>query len=153
MKKIVVVWLLMLSVVPGVASVRVQRAAEEASPFTEAERFGEAKERERTFFVFSTSAGNYILRHDGMGEVTSRAGWRKVINVKVGAKERIERVYWLEYEADLLLLYQAGDTGYVARMNQKSRKVRTVTINPDFAPPVIKDHHLVFTDGTSVSLN
>ena len=153
MKKTVVVCGLLLGVVLGVPLAKAQRAAEAMSPFTQAERFGEEKERERTFFVFSTSAGKYILRHDGMGEVTSPAGLRKVFNLQVGVKERIERVYLWEYGGDLLLLYQAGEAGYLARMNQRLRKVRTMTIAADFTPPALKDHHLVFDDGTTVSLN
>ena len=129
-----------------------ERSSGDASAFTLAERFGEPNQRERTFFVFSTSVAKYILRHDGTGEATSRAGLRKSIYLKVGAGERIERVFSLEYEGDLLLLYQAGERGYVARMNQRSRKVRTVTIDPAFAPPTIKDRHLVFSDGSVVSL-
>jgi len=53
----------------------------------------------------------------------------------------------------LLLLYQAGDSGYLARMNQRSRKLRTMTIDANFAPPVIKDHRLVFGDGAVIALN
>jgi hypothetical protein len=156
-KKFVVVCLVvMVAVLPAASSpvraVRVQRAVAEESPFVLAERFGEASANERTFFLFSTSMAKYILRHDGTGEATSRAGLRRSFYVKVGARERIERVYSLEYEGDLLLLYQAGDTGYVARMNQSSRKVRIVTIDPHFAPPTIKDHRLVFPDDAVVSL-
>ena len=131
--------------------VRAQRAVAE-SPFVLAERFGEASADERTFFLFSTSLAKYILRHDGTGEATSRAGLRRSFYLRVGARERIERVYSLEFEGDLLLLYQAGDTGYVARMNQRSRKVRIVTIDPNFSAPTIKDHRLVFSDGAVVSL-
>ncbi|HJT66457.1 MAG TPA: hypothetical protein VJ749_08390 [Pyrinomonadaceae bacterium] len=153
MGKFVLVCLLMSGAVLPPAPVRAQRAVSDESPFVLAERFGEASANERTFFLFSTSMAKYILRHDGTGEATSRAGLRKAFYLKVGARERIERVYSLEYEGDLLLLYQAGETGYVARMNQHSRKVRTVTIAPDFAPPTIKDHRLVFSDGATVSLD
>ncbi|HEY3579861.1 MAG TPA: hypothetical protein VGK82_04935 [Pyrinomonadaceae bacterium] len=136
----------------GEGTVRAQRAVSKESPFVLAERFGEANANERTFFLFSTSVAKYILRHDGTGEATSRAGLRRSFYLKVGARERIERVYSLEYEGDLLLLYQAGETGYVARMNQRSRKVRIVTIAPNFSPPVITDHRLFFPDGVVVSL-
>ena len=136
----------------GERTVRVQRGVAEESPFVLAERFGEASAKERTFFLFSTSLAKYILRHDGTGEATSRAGLRRSFYIRVGAEKRIERVYSLEYEGDLLLLYQAGDTGYVARMNQRSRKVRIVTIDPNFSPPTIRDHRLTFPDGAVVSL-
>ena len=151
MTKFVIVCALVVSAV--FPAVWAQRRGSDESPFVLAERSGEASANERTFFVFSTSVARYILRHDGTGEATSRAGLRKSFYVKVGARERIERVYSLEYEGDLLLLYQAGETGYLARMNQKSRKVRTVSVNPDFAPPAIKDHRLVFSDGAVVALN
>ena len=131
-----------------------ERSSGDASAFTLAERFGEPNQRERTFFVFSTSVAKYILRHDGFGEVTSHAGLRRVFSVKVGAGERIERVYSLEYAGDLLLLYQASETGYLARVSQKTRKLKAVlTVNADFTPPVVKDHRLVFSDGSVVSLN
>jgi hypothetical protein len=144
--------LLVLSGVVTAPSICAQRALAGESPFVPAERFGEASARERTFFLFSTSLAKYILRHDGTGEATSRAGLRRSFYLKVASGERIERVYSLEYEGDLVLLYQAGDTGYVARMNQRSRKVRTVIIDPNFTPPTIKDHHLVFSDGALVAL-
>ena len=131
-----------------------QRSANDGSAFALAERFGEPNQNERTFFLFSTAVAKYILRHDGFGEVTSAAGLRRVFAVKVGARERIERVYSLEYEGDLLLLYQAGETGYLARLSQKTRKMRAVlTVNADFVPPVLKDHRLIFSDGEIVSLN
>ena len=153
MKRIVVVCVLVLGGVFAAPSVSAQRVVEGESPFVLAERSGEESAKERTFFLFSTSVAKYILRHDGMGEVTSPAGVRKVFWVKVGAGERIERVYSLEYEGDLLLLYQAGGSGYLARMNQRSRKVRSIEIDPNFAPPAIRDHRLVFNDGAVVALN
>jgi hypothetical protein len=147
-----VVWVGLVGVVLGVVPVQAQRSLDEASPFVLAERFGEPNER--TFFVFSTSVGKYILRHDGMGEVASRAGLRKVFNVKVGVRDRIERVYSWEYEGDLLLLYQAGDAGYLVRMNQKTRKVKIVgPFNADFCPPALHDGRLVFSDGRVVTVN
>lgn len=153
MKKIAVVCVLVLSGSLAATPVLAQRPVQEESPFVLADRSGEASANERTFFVFSTSMAKYILRHDGMGEVTFPSGIRKVFNVKVGARERIERVYSWEYGGDLLLLYQAGDEGYLARMNQHSRKVRVVAISADFTPPVLKDHQLVFSNGATVALN
>ena len=94
--------------------------------FSLADRVGEANER--SFFILSTSAGNYTIRHDGMGEFTSPAGMRRVFYVKAGAKGRIDCVYFLEHEGDLLLLYEVrGDGFYLARMEQKKRKLRWLT--------------------------
>ena len=47
-----------------------------------------------------------MIRHDGMGEVTSLKGMRRVFNLKLGGKGRIERVHFLEHEGDLFLLYE-----------------------------------------------
>ena len=94
--------------------------------FSLADRVGEANER--SFFILSTSAGNYTIRHDGMGEFTSVAGMRRVFYVKAGSKGRIDCVYFLEHEGDLLLLYEVRDQGfYLARMEQKKRKLRWLT--------------------------
>ena len=172
MKNFVVVWLLVvwwlvLAMFAATGTVYAQGSVTEPrrltsepeprvgeSQFVMAERSGEASQNERTFFVFSTSVAKYILRHDGFGEVTSNAGVRRVFSVKVGARERIERLYSLEYEGDLVLLYQAGETGYLARVIQKTRKTKAVlTVTADFDPPVLKDHRLVFSDGQVVSLN
>jgi hypothetical protein len=91
--------------------------------FSLADRVGEGNER--SFFILSTSAGNYTIRHDGMGEFTSPAGMRRVFYVKAGTKGRIDLVYFLEHEGDLLLLYEVRDQGfYLARMEQKKRKLR-----------------------------
>ena len=65
-----------------------------AETFALADRVGEPGER--SFFLFSTSAGNYIVRHDGMGEFSSPKGMRRVFNLRV--KGRIERIYFLEHE-------------------------------------------------------
>lgn len=149
MKNFAVVCLLLSS---AVLPVYAQKNAAELSPFELANHIGEPNER--TFFLFSTSVGNYTLRQDGMGEITSPAGMRKVFSVKVGSRGRIERVYSFEYQGDLLLLYEATDSGYLVRLSQKTRKVKaTITVSRDFTPPTIKDQKVLFNDGTVVSLN
>jgi hypothetical protein len=101
-------------------------ASVHAEAFGLAERVGEPNER--TFFLFSTSAGSYILRHDGMGEFTSPRGMRRVFMLKVGAKARIEQVYFLEHERDVFLFYEVHDAteewAYLVRMEQTKRKLR-----------------------------
>ena len=94
--------------------------------FTIAERAGEPNER--AFFPFSTSAGGYIIRHDGLGEFTSPAGLRRVFTVKVAPKGRLDQVYYLEHQGDLFLLYEVRGHGfYLVRMEQKKRKARWFT--------------------------
>ena len=92
--------------------------------FEEASRFGEPPQS--TFFMFSTSYGNYVIRHDGLGEVgTPRRNLQFLL--KTGRIGRVERMYFQEYQGDLLLSFEAGDTGYVRRMNQQTRKMRWLT--------------------------
>src|SRR5262249_33592202 len=142
-KNFAVVCLLLFS---AALPVYAQSSAANLSPFELANHIGEPNAR--TFFLFSTSVGNYTLRQDGMGEITSPAGMRKVFNVKVGARARIERVYSFEYEGDVLLLYETTDSGYLVRLSQKTRKVKaTIAVSRDFEPPTIKDQRIVFSDG------
>jgi hypothetical protein len=146
-----------LAVVVAVSAVAPMRSAHgsparltEESPFELARRIGEPSVR--CFHLFSTSVGNYTIRHDGMGEVYVR-GRKKVFHLKAGARARIEWVYFYEYEGDLLLLYQTGGSGYLVRLDQKTRKIkRTTVIDHGFAPPLIKDQSVVFSDGTVIPL-
>lgn len=95
--------------------------------FTRAERVGEGNER--SFFMLSTSVGNYVIRHDGMGEFTSPAGLRRVFMLKL--RGRIDRVYFLEHQRDLFLMYEGHDASsqwaYLVRMEQTKRKARWIT--------------------------
>jgi hypothetical protein len=119
MRNLLVVWLLLCSVALGAQS----------ETFALANRVGEGNER--SFFVLSTSAGGYVIRHDGMGEFTSPAGLRRVFMLKVGAKGRIDRVYFLEHQRDLFLMYEVHDASsqwaYLVRMEQTKRKARWIT--------------------------
>ncbi len=115
--------LLTFSPAPLSAQATVATAA-----FEKATRIGEGKQR--TFFLFSTAIGNYIIRHDGLGEVLSN-GRRRPLYLKLGMAGRVEQVYFHEHEGDLLLLYEVSDgragLGYVVRINQQTRKARWST--------------------------
>src|SRR5690349_2902465 len=91
-----------------------------AENFALADRVGEPGER--SFFLFSTSVGNYIVRHDGMGEFSSPKGMRRVFRLSV--KGRIEQVYFLEHEGDVFICYEMNDATFVVRMEQTKRKIR-----------------------------
>jgi hypothetical protein len=124
--------------------------------FTLADRVGEPNAR--SFFLFSTSAGNYTLRHDGMGEVSSPKGMRRVFYVKVGPKSRLDRVYYLEHEGDLLLLCEVRGQGfYLMRMEQKKRKLRWFTPLPDVSladqDPVVNGDAVFIGTTTMISKN
>lgn len=148
MKKFVAVCFGVLMVVCAV----VARAKVEA--FALADQVGEPDAR--VFFLFSTSAGNYIVRQDGMGEFTSPKGMRRVFYLKLGAKGRIDRVYFLEHQRDLFLLYTVHDAtsewSYLTRMEQTQRKARWLTplSGGDVQAPVI-DGDLVIIGTTKIT--
>ena len=107
--------------------------------FTLADRVGEPGER--SFFLFSTSVGNYIVRHDGMGEFSSPKGMRRVFTLKV--KGRIERIYFLEHERDVFICYEMNDAAFIVRMEQTKRKLRWSAQIDARGVPVIEGDYLV----------
>ena len=113
--------------------------------FALADRVGEGNER--SFFVLSTSAGGYVIRHDGMGEFTSPAGLRRVFVLKV--RGRIDRMYFLEHQRDLFLMYEGHDASsqwaYLVRMEQTKRKARWITMvdGSDLGVPAIEGEMIV----------
>lgn len=120
-----------------------------AEAFELATRVGEGNER--SFFIFSTSAGEYVFRHDGMGELSSLNGMRRVIRLSVGAKERIDRVYFLEHQGDLFLLYEVrGTSSYLMRMDQRKRKPRWITAVASTGAPSMQGD-TVLIDSVEVS--
>ena len=80
----------------------------------------------RSFFVFSTSTNKYVLRRDGMCEVTSSTGMRRVFKLKLAPGSRLEHVFYVEHEGDLFLFYEGYDAGgawsYLVRIDQTKRK-------------------------------
>jgi hypothetical protein len=130
MKKVLVVCLVVLV---------LSTVALGAETFALADRVGEPGER--SFFLFSTSAGNYIVRHDGMGEFSSPKGMRRVFSLRV--KGRIERIYFLEHEGDVFICYEMNDAAFVVRMEQTKRKIRWTASIDDRGVPVIDGDYLV----------
>ena len=101
-----------------------QEASVQKAGFAEANRVGEPPQV--TFFMFSTSYGNYVISQYGLGEVgTPRRNLQFLL--KVGMTGHVKRMYFQEYEGDLLLSFEVGDAGYVRRMNQQTRKMRWLT--------------------------
>lgn len=105
-----------------------------AEAFTLADRVGE--QGERSFFLFSTSAGNYVVRHDGMGEFSSPKGLRRVFRLNV--KGRIDQIYFLEHEGDVFICYEVNETTFVVRMEQIRRKIRWIAQVADKGVPSIE---------------
>lgn len=121
-----------------------------AETFVLADRVGEPNAR--SFFLFSTPAGQYAVRHDGMGEFTSPKGMRRVFNLRVGARARIENVYYLEHEGDLFLMYEVtGKIFYVVRMEQTKRKLRWTTELRDVTEAPVIDGDFVIVNETRIA--
>lgn len=97
-------------------------ASTETGAFQEATHIGQGTAR--SFFVFSTSTGPYVLRQDGTGEVMVK-GRRRLFYLNLS---RLERVYFAEYQGDVLFLCAVSDgrnsLGRLVRMNPQTRKVR-----------------------------
>ena len=113
-----------------------------AETFALADRVGEPGER--SFFLFSTSAGNYIVRQDGMGEFTSPKGMRRVFRLNV--KGRIDQIYFLEHEGDVFICYEVNETTVVVRMEQTKRKIRWTAQVSDRGQPQIDGDSVVVND-------
>ena len=110
-----------------------------AETFALADRVGEPGER--SFFLFSTSAGNYIVRQDGMGEFSSPKGMRRVFSLRV--KGRIEQIYFLEHEGDVFICYEVNEAVFVVRMEQTKRKIRWSVEVAERGVPVIEGDAVV----------
>ena len=136
MKKTLVVCLLRCLVVLVFWSVALG-----AENFALADRVGEPGER--SFFLFSTSVGNYVVRQDGMGEFTSPKGMRRVFRLNV--KGRIEQVYFVEHEGDVFICYEVGDSAFLVRMEQTKRTIRWST-QVTKGVPVIEGEFVIVHD-------
>ena len=104
MKVVIPGLLLLVSSVFG--QTRIDNVTATQVPFVNVERIGEANAR--SFFVFSTSSRSYTIRHDGHGEGSSLTIRRKNYLSMNGAL-RIERLYFAEYDGDLVLEYEVTD--------------------------------------------
>ena len=116
--------------------------------FALVEQFGDPNAR--SFFVFSTEAGNYVIRHDGMGEFTSPSKMRRAFFLKVPGRSRISSMYFLEHEKDLLLHYEvSGHGSYLVRLEQTKRKQRWSTTfdTKNIEAPVIDGDVVIVKDG------
>ncbi len=122
-------------------------------PFTNVERIGEATARH--FFVFTSSARNYAIRHDGHSEGTTFAARRQNFELRMAGAARLERVYFAEYEGELLLEYEVtgsqGNWGYILRMDQKTMKYKWVTsVSADNLGPGLIDNHELYFSGSNL---
>lgn len=80
--------------------VELTRLAREGEPFPER-------------FTFRDGTSDYVVRSDGRGERVTRDGRRRRFRIEVEKDNRIERLYFLPCQGDLLLVYEMtdGETG------------------------------------------
>jgi len=94
--------------------------------FMRAERRGPERS---SLFLVQVSAGSYTIRWDGFVEAPGQY-WHQHFQLPLGRSGRLERVYFLEHEGDLLLLYEVGNEtsgwAYCERVNQKTMKTRWI---------------------------
>src|SRR5690242_404153 len=79
-------------------------AVSEDRSFTAVERIGDPGYR--SFFMFSTDGRGYTIRADGYAESGTGKGRSTNFSLPMGRSGRIVRFYFLEYENDLLLIYE-----------------------------------------------
>jgi hypothetical protein len=121
--------------------------------FARAQRVGE--ENERQFFVFATSSRHYTVRHDGVGESYGDSSIRKKFDLRVGGQGRLQEIYFLEYEGDLVLIYEVRDGGsgwgYVERFNQRTLKVSWLApVNSYNLTSGLIEEHSLYLAGASL---
>jgi hypothetical protein len=123
--------------------------------FTLADRVGVTP---RPFFRFSTSIAKYTIRYDGFVEVyvdnAMNQKRKRVFFLNMAGKGRLERLYYLEHEGDLLLRYDVtGQGSYLSRIEQKSRRQRWVTALSSISTqaPVILGDKVIAGDTIEIS--
>jgi len=114
-----------------------------AESFALADRVGEPGER--SFFIFSTSVGSYIVRQDGMGEFSSPKGMRRVFTLRV-PRGRIDAIYFIEHDGDVFIFYEVNDTAFLVRMEQTKRKIRWTAPVASRGVPSIDSESIVVND-------
>lgn len=114
-----------------------------AEAFALADRVGEPGER--SFFIFSTSVGNYIVRQDGMGEFSSPKGMRRVFTLRV-PRGRIDAIYFIEHEGDVFICYEVNDSAFLVRMEQTKRKIRWTAPVASRGVPSIDGDSIIVND-------
>ena len=131
MKSIVpLVLTLLVSVASAQEPAKQPTSETEAAVFSKVDRIGE--DNFRSFYMFSVGGHEYTIRADGRGERSFDKARSRNFTLKVDQR-RIEQVSFLEYDGDLLLIYQLSGAqnvrGYVVRLNQ-STSMRFIWLKP-----------------------
>jgi len=112
-------------VVCGTGTVQAQTVIKR-HPLELANRVGEGNER--SFFLFSIAGGTYIARNDGLVEASIPGDKRRTFPLRMTRGERLNRVYYSDFEGDLLLACETSSGRvFAARVQQRTRKIRWTT--------------------------
>ena len=120
------------------------QAETEQRVFEQVEHVGDGSLR--SFFMFSAGGHNYTLRADGLGERPRVRARPLTFNLKVD-RGHLARVYFHEYEGDLLLIYEVTDGryawGYAARLSQATARVKWLTgvSGFNFGPALVESNY------------
>jgi hypothetical protein len=122
----------------------------EPQAFTKVDSLGDGT---RAFFMFAAGSGpGYTVRADGFAEQSAAPKGRPAnFGLRVGRNGHIVRFYFLEYEGDLLLIYEGSNQklgwGYIVRLNQKTLKAKWTALVSDFnlGPGVVEGDYLYFS--------
>jgi len=97
-----------------------------AHPLELANRVGEGNER--SFFLFSIPGGTYIARNDGLVEASIPGDKRRTFPLRMTRGERLSRLYYSDFEGDLLLACETSSGRvFAARVQQRTRKIKWTT--------------------------
>jgi hypothetical protein len=140
--------LILLQLISSASAQEPTSKPERTSPrsFENVERSGDDKWR--TFFMFQAAGHDYTIRGDGFGQSTPGRARPTSFHLTIGRGGRLERVYFLEYEGDLLLTYEATDDrfgwGYVERFDPRTMKRKWIAPVSAYnlGPGLVEDHSL-----------
>ena len=124
--------------------------------FIVADRFGSPPQT--VYYRFNTSMGKYTIRYDGFVEVyinNNQGHLRKrTFFLNMAGKGRIDRIYHLEHEGDLLLRYDViGQGSYLTRIEQMPRTQKWVTrlSNVSSQAPEVYGDRVIIGDTIEIS--
>jgi len=112
-------------------------------PLELANRVGEGNER--SFFLFSIPGGTYIARNDGLVEASIPGDKRRTFPLRMTRGERLSRLYYSDFEGDLLLACETSSGRvFAARVQQRTRKIKWTTSLEGYnlGPGLIDDNAL-----------
>jgi hypothetical protein len=122
--------------------------------FARIDRIGDDKFR--SFFTFKALGYDFTIRGDGYTEAAGGKGRPHYFNLKVD-RAVLMQVYLLEYEGDLLLMYEVGNArqgwGYVERRAQGTLKLKWIAgiSGYNIGPAIVEDDALYMTSAGQVA--